>query len=251
MKPLRVLLVEDSDNDAELVLHALRAGGFDPDPLRVETPDAMRAALRARRFDLVISDFSLPAFSGFGALEVLHASGVDLPFLLVSGTIGEEVAVDAMRAGAHDYVMKDRLQRLAAAVDRELREAVRRAEHRAGQETLLALNKAVDGLPVGVTITGLDGKILFANPAEHALHGYAPGELIGRPGRALVAPELAQPLTVDEMRNLRSWKRERSNVRKDGSVFPAQLISDVVLGGDGNPLGMVTICEDISDRKLV
>src|SRR6187402_1769022 len=110
MKPLRALLVEDSDNDAELVLHALRSGGFDPDALRVETPDAMRAALRARRFDVVISDFSLPAFSGFGALEVLHDSGLDLPFLLVSGTIGEEVAVDAMRAGAHDYVMKDRLQ---------------------------------------------------------------------------------------------------------------------------------------------
>jgi diguanylate cyclase (GGDEF)-like protein/PAS domain S-box-containing protein len=251
MKPLRVLLVEDSDNDAELVLQALRGGGFDPESLRVETPEAMRAALRARPFDVVISDFSLPGFSGFGALDVLHASGLDLPFLLVSGTIGEEVAVDAMRAGAHDYVMKDHLQRLAPAVGRELREAERRAAHRASQETLIALRKAVDSLPIGVTMTGTDGLILFANPAEHALHGYPPGELIGRPGRDLVAPELAQPLTAEEMKNLRSWKRERSNVRKDGSVFPAQLISDVVLGADGNPLGMVTLCEDISDRKLV
>ena len=250
-KPLRVLLVEDSDRDAELVLHALRAGGFEPDATRIESASAMRDALFAGRWDVVISDFSLPAFSGLAALEVLHRTGLDLPFILVSGTVGEEDAVSAMRAGAHDYVMKDRLQRLAAAVERELREAERRAAHRAGQETLIALRKAVEGLPIGVTITGIDGHILFANPAEHALHGYATGELLGREGRALVAPELARPLSVEEMRGLRSWKRERVNVRKDGSVFPAQLISDVVLDADGQPLGMVTLCEDISDRKLV
>jgi diguanylate cyclase (GGDEF)-like protein/PAS domain S-box-containing protein len=250
-RPLRVLLVEDSDADAELVLHGLRAGGFAPDAVCVQSAAAMRDALRERRFDVVISDFSLPSFSGTGALEVLHESGFDLPFILVSGTVGEEVAVDAVRAGAHDYLMKDRLQRLAAAVDRALREAEARAAHRAGQETLIALRKAVDSLPIGVTVAGTDGLILFANPAEHELHGYAPGELIGRPARALVPAELARPLTVEQMRHLRTWKRERRNVRKDGSVFPAQLISDVILGADGDPLGIVTLCEDISDRKLV
>ena len=249
-RPLQVLLVEDSDADAELLLHALRTGGFDPAFVRVQSAAEMRDVLRTRRWDVVISDYSLPSFSGMGALEVLHESGLDLPFLLVSGTIGEDVAVDAVRAGAHDYLMKDRLQRLAAAVDRAMREAAARAAHRADQETLTALRKAVDSLPIGVTITGTDGRILFANPAEHELHGYAAGELIGRPGRDLVAPELAQPLTVEEMRHLRTWKRERHNVRKDGSQFPAQLISDVILGADGAPLGIVTICEDISDRKL-
>jgi diguanylate cyclase (GGDEF)-like protein/PAS domain S-box-containing protein len=251
MKPLRVLLVEDTEDDADLLLLELRRGGFEPDLVRVQTAEAMKAELGARSWDVVISDFSLPSFSGLEALGVLQRSGIDLPFILVSGTIGEEVAVEAMRAGADDYVMKARLQRLPAAVERELREAEARTAHREAQKTLIALRKAVDSLPVGVTITGTDGTILFTNPAEHVLHGYAPDELVGKEGRGLVPEEFARPLTLDQMRNLRSWKRERLNVRKDGSVFPAQLISDVVLGAGGEPLGIVTICEDISERKLV
>jgi len=251
LKPLRVLLVEDTEDDAVLLLRELRRGGFEPYMVRVQTPPAMRAELLSRPWDVVISDFSLPSFSGLQALEVLQETGLDLPFILVSGTIGEEVAVEAMRAGADDYVMKAQLQRLPPAVERELREAEARAAHRAAEKTLIALRKAVDSLPVGVTITGTDGTILFTNPAEHILHGYEPNELVGREGRRLVPAEFAKPLTVEQMRNLRSWKRERLNVRKDGSMFPAQLISDVVLGAGGEPLGIVTICEDISERKLV
>jgi diguanylate cyclase (GGDEF)-like protein/PAS domain S-box-containing protein len=251
MKPLRVLLVEDTEDDAVLLLLELRRGGFEPSMVRVQTPEAMEAELLGRPWDVVISDFSLPSFSGLEALGILQQTGLDVPFILVSGTIGEEVAVEAMRAGADDYVMKAHLQRLPAAVERELREAEARAAHREAQKTLIALRKAVDSLPVGVTITGTDGTILFTNPAEHVLHGYEPNELVGREGRGLVPAEFAQPLTLEQMRNLRSWKRERLNVRKDGTVFPAQLISDVVLGAGGEPLGIVTICEDISERKLV
>ena len=246
-----MLLVEDTEDDAVLLLRELRHGDFEPYVVRVQTPGAMKAELLARRWDVVISDFSLPSFDGLEALSVLRDTGIDLPFILVSGTIGEEVAVEAMRAGADDYVMKAQLQRLPLAVERELREAEARAAHREAEKTLLALRKAVDSLPVGVTITGTDGTILFTNPAEHTLHGYEPNELVGREGRGLVPPEFSRPLTIEQMRSLRSWKRERLNVRKDGSVFPAQLISDVVLGAGGEPLGIVTICEDITERKLV
>jgi diguanylate cyclase (GGDEF)-like protein/PAS domain S-box-containing protein len=251
VKPLRVLLIEDTEEDATLLAHELRHGGFEPDLLRVQSAGAMRDALGSRTWDVVISDFAMPSFTGLEALAVLQATGIDLPFILVSGTIGEEVAVEAMRAGAHDYVMKAKLQRLPLAVERELREAEARAAHRRTEKTLLALRKAVDSLPVGVTITGVDGAIFYTNPAEHLLHGYAPDELLGREGRALVPAEFARPLTVEQMKNLRTWKRERLNVRKDGTAFPAQLISDVVLDASGEPLGIVTICEDISDRKLV
>ena len=250
-KPLRVLLVEDTEDDAVLLLRELRRGHFEPYVVRVQTPATMKAELLARPWDVVISDFSLPSFSGLEALSVLRDTGLDLPFILVSGTIGEEVAVEAMRAGADDYVMKAQLQRLPPAVDREMREAEARKAHRDVEKTLLALRKAIDSLPVGVTITGTDGTILFTNPAEHTLHGYEPNELVGREGRGLVPPEFSRRLTVEQMRSLRSWKRERLNVRKDGSVFPAQLISDVVLGANGEPLGIVTICEDITERKLV
>jgi diguanylate cyclase (GGDEF)-like protein len=130
-KPLRVLLVEDSENDALLLLRVLRRGGFEPQFERVETPDAMSAALGAQTWDVVISDDTMPHFSGLSALWVLKQSALDIPFILVSGTIGEEGAVEAMKAGAHDYVMKGHLQRLVTAIERELREAdIRRNSNR-------------------------------------------------------------------------------------------------------------------------
>jgi len=248
--PLRLVVVEDSEADVALVLRELTRGGFEPDLTHVDEANALRAALAGGDFDLVISDYSLPGFSGLAALRLLRETRLDVPFILVSGTIGEDIAVEAMRAGASDYLMKGQLQRLVPAVQRELKEAKDRAAHRKAQKTVLALEKAVESLPVGVTITGTDGRILYTNPAEGHLHGYEPHELLGREARILVPPELCKSLTPDQMRNLRTWKRETVNVRKDGTSFPAQLISDVIKDGSGDPLGIVTICEDITERKL-
>src|SRR3954463_12206494 len=105
-KPLHVLVVEDSDDDAALMVRWLRQEGYAPSYRRVDTAEAMRAALAERSWDLVITDYTLPQFSGPRALEVLKASGRDLPIIVVSGTIADETAVAAMRAGAHDYVAK-------------------------------------------------------------------------------------------------------------------------------------------------
>ena len=135
-KPLRVLLIEDREDDALLLLRSLRAGGFEPEFDRIETSQSMTAALLARSWDIIISDYSLPNFSGLEALDILKQSGLDLPFLLVSGTIGENLAVEAMKAGAHDYVMKGNLQRLTTAIDRELREFEIRKERKEAQEWL-------------------------------------------------------------------------------------------------------------------
>ena len=121
--PLHVLLIEDSEDDAALVMRALRRGGYDPTFERVDTAAAMRAALDQHPWDLVISDYSMPQFTGPAALQLLQAGGIDLPFIMVSGTIGEETAVTAMKAGAHDFLMKGNLTRLIPAVARELREA--------------------------------------------------------------------------------------------------------------------------------
>jgi signal transduction histidine kinase/DNA-binding response OmpR family regulator len=126
--PIRVLIVEDAEADARLIVRELRQGGYAPTWLRVETADTMRAALREQAWDIVLSDYKMPHFSGPAALTVLHESGRDLPFIVVSGTIGEENAVAMMKAGAHDYILKENLTRLAPAIAREIREAkVRRA----------------------------------------------------------------------------------------------------------------------------
>jgi diguanylate cyclase len=135
-KRLRVLIIDDSEDDAVLLLRRLSQEGFELEFERVETSAAMSAALSNRSWDIVISDYAMPHFGGLAALSVLKQSGLDLPFILVSGTIGEGLAVQAMKAGANDYVMKDNLERLATAIERELREVEVRKEHYQAQEWL-------------------------------------------------------------------------------------------------------------------
>ena len=119
-RPLRVLMIEDSDFDAELLLALLSRGGYDVTHTRVETAEALRTALE-ENWDIVIADYNLPQFDALSALEIVKASGKDLPFLIVSGGIGESTAVAAMKAGAHDYLMKGNLARLVPVVEREVR----------------------------------------------------------------------------------------------------------------------------------
>jgi len=143
-RALNVLIVEDSEDDAVLVVRELRREGFDVFGERVETAADMRTALAQRPWDIVISDYAMPHFSGLDALKVLQESGRDLPFILVSGVAGEEQGVEAMRLGAHDYLMKKNLPRLAPAVERELGEAeIRRQRKRMDQE-LHSLNQDLE-----------------------------------------------------------------------------------------------------------
>lgn len=135
-KPLRVLIIEDSEDDALLLLRELGRRGYKPVSERVETADAMKAALQKQKWDLIISDYVLPQFSGPAALEVLKESGLDLPFIIVSGKIGEDSAVASMKAGAHDYMIKGSVKRLVPAIERELREAKVRHERRRAEEEL-------------------------------------------------------------------------------------------------------------------
>lgn len=134
--PLNVLIVEDSEEDADLIVLELKRGGFDPVFRRVENVEQMQSALDEHTWDVVLSDFSMPRFSLAEALRLVQQKGVDIPFVIVSATIGEEAAVEAMRAGAHDYVLKHRLGRLVPAVQRELREAAVRRERRNLEEQL-------------------------------------------------------------------------------------------------------------------
>jgi signal transduction histidine kinase len=166
--PLRVLQVEDSEDDAALVVRELRRGGFDPACERVETRAAFEAALRAKEWDVIISDFSLPGYDGLAALADVHAWGRDIPFILVSGTIGETGAVNAMKAGAQDYVLKDNMSRLPLAVGREVREAaVRAAQKRMGEQLAISERMASAGMlaagvaheinnPLAVVMANLD-----------------------------------------------------------------------------------------------
>ncbi len=147
--PLRVLIIEDSETDAELLLRELRRGGYAPEFERVETPEGLDDALSRQSWDIIVSDYAMPRFNGLQALKLTQKKGIDIPFIIVSGSIGEDVAVAAMRAGAHDYLMKNNLARLLPAIARELREVHVRQGRRQADETIhrLAYIDAITGLP--------------------------------------------------------------------------------------------------------
>jgi PAS domain S-box-containing protein len=174
--PLRALLVEDSEDDAQLLQRELRRGDYEPVCERVDTAEAMEAALEERTWDIVISDHSMPAFSSSAALELLRRKGfVDMPFIIVSGRIGEDVAVAAMKAGAHDYIMKDNLARLNTAIERELRETEVRRQRRQAEEELKVsetrFRQMIEQSPLSIQIFSPDGRTLRVNRAWERLWG--------------------------------------------------------------------------------
>ncbi len=181
---LNVLIVEDSEDDARLVVNGLRRGGYEPDWERVDSPEAMKAALTSRRWDLIISDYLMPQFDGFAALDLFKSSGQDAPFIIVSGNIGEDIAVDAMRAGVHDYIMKDNLKRLVPAVDRELREAGNRRARKAAQDELAAATALLEKVfsITHVMVAYMDEDLLFirVNPAYAEAHARPVEDFQGR-----------------------------------------------------------------------
>jgi signal transduction histidine kinase len=175
-KPLRVLHIEDSDDDSALVLHELRRGGFDPTYERVDTQAAFKSALRGKDWDVIISDYSLPRYNGLAALADTREGGKDIPFILVSGTIGETDAVNAMKAGAQDYVLKGCLERLPLAVEREVREAaIRAAKHKMSEQLAISERMASAGMlaagvaheinnPLAVIMANLDFVVGLLGP---------------------------------------------------------------------------------------
>ncbi|MBO8141530.1 MAG: response regulator [Firmicutes bacterium] len=180
MKSLRVLVVEDSEDDLHLIRRELVKGGYDPVVRRVDSASALRKALEDDAWDVIVCDYAMPRFSARGALQILKEVGLDIPFIVVSGQIGEDTAVAMMRAGAHDYLMKDNLTRLVPAIDRELREAAIRRERRRAEEELRAANLAKDRFlamlshelrnPLAAITTAIDALAMRA-PAEPGYRG--------------------------------------------------------------------------------
>jgi len=181
---LRVLLVEDTDADAALVARALRSVGYRPIIRRVETEQSFRAALESEACDLIISDHSLPQFSSVAALACLHDVGLDLPFIVVSGTIDEESAITILKAGAHDFVTKQNLARLGPAIRRELQEARNRAERRNAQHDLQVqrdfLRLVIDTIPSLIFVKDWEGRFRLANRATAELYGTTVDHLVGK-----------------------------------------------------------------------
>jgi two-component system, cell cycle sensor histidine kinase and response regulator CckA len=150
--PLGVLIIEDLEEDAAIILRELKRAGYNVDFKRVDSSDGLKASLAIRQWDLVISDFSMPGFSGMDALKLVRSTGSDAPFIFVSGTMGEDTAVAALKDGAQNYLVKNNLKRLVPAVQRELREAEERRQRRHLEQHVYQLQKfeAIGSLAGGV-----------------------------------------------------------------------------------------------------
>jgi len=251
-KILRILLVEDSLGDAELLLLHLRRGGYQPESRRVQTRAEMKTALETETWDVVVSDFSMPNFSGLGALELLKESGYDLPFIIVSGAIGEETAVSVMRGGVNDYIMKDNLARLAPAIEREMREFRGREERRRVEAEIRKLSLAVRQSPVSVVMTDLDGKIEYVNPKFTELTGYTYMEAIGENPRILNAGTMA-PEHYKELWSTvtagKVWHGEFHNKKKNGVLYWEDATISPIVDDSGVTKGYLAVKEDITARK--
>ena len=255
-RPLRLLVVEDSEDDAALLLRELAGRGWDVDHERVETAEAMREALSRREWDLVISDFSMPTFSAMGALEVLRGTGLELPCIIASGTIGEEAAVEALKAGAGDFIVKGKFSRLGPAIERELREAAARRELRLAEaerarttRELTLFRELVDHSSDAVMVVDpSSGRFLDVNETAYRGLGYTREEYLSMSVfdvNPAVDTATFRELIEEMRRNgVRRWEGTRR--RKDGSTFPVELSARYVeLDRDY----VVTVTRDITERK--
>ena len=254
-KAIRVLVVEDSEDDAQLAMLMLRRGGFAPSYVRVQDAESLRAALQHERWDAVLSDFRLPGFNGVEALRTFRASGLDIPFIFVSGTIGEETAVEAMKAGASDYVMKQNLARLAPVMERELQQAVIRAEHRHSQiELERSRDRYVDlydFAPVGYLTLSADGLIAQLNLTGAGLLADERARLLGQRFSQFVTPEDTERWYHHFLHTLHFGDAQRLELalrRTDGAPFHAQLDCMRVAAESTAPMVRIAMA-DISDRK--
>ncbi len=247
---LQVLIAEDSENDALLLVRELRRGGYELAYERVASAEAMAVALDRQRWDLVIGDHSMPQFGGLAALALVRERGLDIPFICVSGTITEEMAVNAMRAGANDWVTKGQLKRLLPAIERELREAKGRAALRATEASYTTL---VQHAPIGIYRSSPEGRFLAVNAALVRMLGYESAEDVLRLDLArdvyadpaerdrLIAREGYTEQDYDEVEA--TWKR------KDGRFLTMQLNVRVARDAAGRVEYYETFVRDLTEQR--
>jgi PAS domain S-box-containing protein len=253
--PLKVLMVEDNPADAELALLQLRAAGFEPDWERVDTEAAFLARLDDS-LDLVLSDFQMPEFNGFRALELLNQSGLAVPFILVSGTVGEDMAVLAIKNGAADYLMKDRLARLGIAVTHALAEHRLRDERRqvdeAAQRQLAELRVLFDMMPAMIWFKDTENRLLRVNQRVAESAGKAVAEIEGKSCREIY-PQEAAGFFADDLEVIRSGAPKLGIVEsvRDREVGELWIQTDKVpvFGKAGEVVGIVVMAQDITGRK--
>jgi PAS domain S-box-containing protein/putative nucleotidyltransferase with HDIG domain len=253
---VRTLLLEDSPSDAELILHELRSSGFEPDWVRVETSSAFLQELKNNP-DVILADYSLPQYDVLQALAAVHSSGLDIPLIVVTGAVDESRVVECLRHGASDYLVKDRLSRLGAAVTRALEYRDLQRKERLAQNQLSELSSIMQTVnelaPDAILVADASGIIQHANPQAEKMFGYERGELVGKPVEALVPVELRaqhaqmrSELTGANLVAPMLASDEIAGLRKDGASVPVEFRINARVT-PASPA--VMILRDVTQRK--
>ena len=259
-RPLRALIIDDSADDAELLIHDLKREGYELSTERTDTAAGLEAALDAQNWDVVLCDYNMPRFSGLEALQIVRGRGLDVPFIFVSGAMGEDVAVSAMKAGAQDYVMKGHLKRLAPAIERELRDATVRRERTYAEvrrNSMEARYRQILSIAPDA-IVALDDHLNIAtfNQAAGRLFGYSADEAIGQNADILLPTRFVGPVRdqvlsfVESGSSMQIGAQDRLYARrKDGSEFPAEIYVSKLIEHDRTMF--TAIVRDITDRETM
>ena len=246
-----LLMVEDTEDDASLLVRQLEKAGYEVAADRVDNAETLQSALARQAWDVIVSDYNMPAFTGVDALGIVRTRDRDTPFIFVSGTMGEETAVEALRAGAQDYFIKGKTARLPAAIERELSEAATRRAQRAAEEKVRQLSRAVEQSANFVIITDADGVIEYVNPGFANAIGYGASELAGRrPFFRKLKPEADRELWATTRSGL-DWHGEFENVRKDGTLLSVSATVSPVADESGSITHIIAIEEDVTRRREI
>jgi two-component system, cell cycle sensor histidine kinase and response regulator CckA len=252
--PLRLLLVEDSPSDAKLIVETLKKANLPVEAERIEDEASLRAALASESFNVILADWSLPHFSALAALAVVKELSVDLPFIVVSGTIGEEAAVDALRRGAHDFVLKEHMARLAPAIERELREHDVRVAHRRALEALRqseARHRVLfDGSPLPKWVFELDTlRFVEVNEAAVRTYGYSRDEF-----RSLTLRDIRPPEELPSLERVLPFGQDAPPThgvyrhrKKDGTIFEAEVHGQTIRFGERHY--RIAVIRDVTEHR--
>jgi PAS domain S-box-containing protein len=257
LKSLHVLMVEDSEDDALLLMRELKKNGYEPIGHRVQTADDMAFVLMDQHWDIILCDYHLPGFSGLDALGLVKMLAVDIPVIMVSGAIGEETALDCIHRGAADYIMKSNLTRLGLAVSRELEKRDMRVRQKRAEEELRESEEKyrtiLESIEDGYYEADLKGNFTFFNSALARIWGYPKEELMGMNSRAYTEPETARRLYQAHNRVYRTGEPDRlfdyEIIQKDGGRKMIQASFSVLKDSSGKTAGFRGIARDITELK--